>query len=203
MGPWSCLSPESHSWPQCLSTARSKAHVHVPPSAFLPLWAQGQPLALGIDLNGPEREVGVCRCLETSRLPQPRACVEPEGDPGFLAQPGCLCRTIRFWDLEKFQVVSCIEGEPGPVRYAGSWVVGPGLLPGTGLWTWVGLSHLHFLSFLSWGPRSLLGFLRTHDPLSPGLGASSSTLMAAAYTVAARTRYVSMAGSPSAALTWS
>lgn len=35
------------------------------------------------------------------------------------AQPGCLCRTIRFWDLEKFQVVSCIEGEPGPVRYAG------------------------------------------------------------------------------------
>lgn len=65
------------------------------------------------------------RCLETSGLPQPWACMEPEGNPGFLAQPGCLCRTIRFWDLEKFQVVSCIEGEPGPVRYAGSWVVDP------------------------------------------------------------------------------
>lgn len=43
---------------------------------------------------------------------------------GFPAQPGCLRRTIRFWDLEKFQVVSCIEGEPGPVRYAGHWAVG-------------------------------------------------------------------------------
>lgn len=38
------------------------------------------------------------------------------GDAGFPAQSDCLCRTIRFWDLEKFQVVSCIEGEPGPVR---------------------------------------------------------------------------------------
>lgn len=26
-------------------------------------------------------------------------------------------RTIRFWDLEKFHVVSCIEEEATPVRY--------------------------------------------------------------------------------------
>lgn len=26
-------------------------------------------------------------------------------------------RTVRFWDLEKFQVVSCIEEEATPVRY--------------------------------------------------------------------------------------
>lgn len=29
----------------------------------------------------------------------------------------CVCRTVRFWDLEKFQVVSCIEEEATPVRY--------------------------------------------------------------------------------------
>ncbi|KAK2085142.1 Katanin p80 WD40 repeat-containing subunit B1 [Saguinus oedipus] len=34
----------------------------------------------------------------------------------YLLASGSSDRTIRFWDLEKFQVVSCIEGEPGPVR---------------------------------------------------------------------------------------
>jgi len=29
----------------------------------------------------------------------------------------CVYRTVRFWDLEKFQVVSCIEEEATPVRY--------------------------------------------------------------------------------------
>lgn len=86
------------------------------------------------------------------------------------------------------------------MQAAGWWARPP---PGNWAVDVGGLSHLHLRSLLSPGPCSLLGFLRTHDPLSPGLGASSSTLMAAAYTVAARTRYVSMAGSPSAALTWS
>ncbi|KAF7485275.1 katanin p80 WD40 repeat-containing subunit B1 [Marmota monax] len=34
----------------------------------------------------------------------------------YLLASGSSDRTIRFWDLEKFQVVSCIDGEPGPVR---------------------------------------------------------------------------------------
>lgn len=58
-------------------------------------------------------------------LPQTSLLAPPQGGawrgPGQhegLASCGHLCRTIRFWDLEKFQVVSCIEGEPGPVRYA-------------------------------------------------------------------------------------
>uniref|UniRef100_A0A5F8ADC3 Katanin p80 WD40 repeat-containing subunit B1 n=1 Tax=Macaca mulatta TaxID=9544 RepID=A0A5F8ADC3_MACMU len=38
--------------------------------------------------------------------------------------------------LTWFQVVSCIEGEPGPVRYAGCGVGGPALLPGSGAWLW-------------------------------------------------------------------
>lgn len=136
-------------------------------------------------------------------LPSHRPVWRPGGGPGLPAQPGCLCRTIRFWDLEKFQVVSCIEGEPGPVRYAGRWAVGRALLPGSRMWTRVGFSQLYFPSLLSRAPHSLPGFLGTHDPLSPGPGASSSTPMAAACTAAARTRCASTAGSPSAALTWS
>lgn len=52
--------------------------------------------------------------------------------PVWSQRSGCLCRTIRFWDLEKFQVVSCIEGEPGPVRYAGCWAWA--VLPGGEGW---------------------------------------------------------------------
>lgn len=80
-----------------------------------------------------------------------------------MTQCGCLCRTIRFWDLEKFQVVSCIEGEPGPVRYVGSqmcrWVMGRlAQAPGSGTQERVDWPHLCF----SLPPSAKLppGFLR-------------------------------------------
>uniref|UniRef100_A0A2K6D1Y0 Katanin p80 WD40 repeat-containing subunit B1 n=1 Tax=Macaca nemestrina TaxID=9545 RepID=A0A2K6D1Y0_MACNE len=76
----------------------------------------------------------------------------------YLLASGSSDRTIRFWDLEKFQVVSCIEGEPGPVRYAGCGVGGPALLPGSGAWLWVGLSHFHCCALLALGSLGSSGW---------------------------------------------
>lgn len=95
LGPRSHLSPDSSS-PTPVSWA------------FL-VWIQGQcppPTCSRVALTWG----WVGKCLQKSGSSQPLACVETSMGPDFF------CRTIRFWDLEKFQVVSCIEGEPGPVR---------------------------------------------------------------------------------------
>lgn len=46
------------------------------------------------------------------------------------------CRTVRFWDLEKFQVVSCIEEDVTPVKYVwfGQWLYKEVMLCTTLLW---------------------------------------------------------------------
>lgn len=70
-------------------------------------------------------------------------------------------------------MVSCIEGEPGPVRYAGSWAVGPALPLGRWVWLWAGFSHLRFCPLESSGPAAP-GLLRTHGP--PALARPRSIL---------------------------
>uniref|UniRef100_A0A8C2SEA5 Katanin p80 WD40 repeat-containing subunit B1 n=1 Tax=Capra hircus TaxID=9925 RepID=A0A8C2SEA5_CAPHI len=104
-----------------LASAADDHTVKVAPSQT---WAQGWGLGSADHTqvgSSPPSPLGLVRavaltwgwvgkCLQKSGFSQPPACVETSMGPGFL------CRTIRFWDLEKFQVVSCIEGEPGPVR---------------------------------------------------------------------------------------
>lgn len=83
-------------------------------------------------------------------------------------------------------------------QVGGRWAGPP---PGRG--AWLRWPFPFSTSALVLGSPEPLQRLLTHGPLLPGPGASSSTPMAAACTVAARTRCASMAGSPSAALMWS